>query len=109
MCESSKAERALSRMETGEESTNGVSRGPGKKDANSFVASPWAARTAAYLKPIQDLTASKWQKIYKTGLPYLQNPDELTMDGGAGDESMVGQDPRSAIVVSDDSEPEVEG
>ncbi|KAF8135895.1 hypothetical protein K438DRAFT_1786696 [Mycena galopus ATCC 62051] len=85
---------------TGTCSTDGVKR-KGKRSANSFVAVPWAARTAAYLPAIRKLSDKKWAQIIALSAPFIDGAAEVAADETDGDES---GDSRGLIQISDDED-----
>ncbi|KAF8205228.1 hypothetical protein K438DRAFT_1964313 [Mycena galopus ATCC 62051] len=97
------AERALHLHKTGVYSTDGVKR-KGRRSANSFVAIPWAARTAAYLPAIKRISHKKWAQIIALSTPFIDGAAQITADETDGDES---GDSRGLIQISDDEEDDI--
>ncbi|KAF7333126.1 hypothetical protein MVEN_02378100 [Mycena venus] len=100
-------ERAYNMWATGSQVSQPVER-KGKKPAHRFVTVPWASRAAKYLTIIKKLSDSKWEEINASAQYSDVGGDIVWGDGGDGDDTSEGPDPRLEIQLSSDEEVVVE-
>ncbi|KAJ6622754.1 hypothetical protein B0H10DRAFT_2214079 [Mycena sp. CBHHK59/15] len=96
-------ECAYNMWATGSQVSQPVER-RGKKPAHRFVTVPWASRAAKYLTIIKKLTDSKWEEINASAQYSDVGGDIVWGDGGDGDDTSEGPDPRLEIQLSSDEE-----